>query len=136
MIINEKITIDTQDSVELVNITDMIDDIISENNIENGLINIQTIHTTSNIIINEDEEGLKYDFINFIKNIIPDGNYRHDMIDNNAKSHLMSMIVGCQSQTLTIVDGKLSLGIWQSIFFLEVDGPRCNRCINVTIITQ
>ncbi|MCI5866497.1 MAG: secondary thiamine-phosphate synthase enzyme YjbQ [Methanosphaera sp.] len=136
MIINEKITIDTQDSVELVNITDMIDDIISENNIENGLINIQTTHTTSNIIINEDEEGLKYDFINFIKNIIPDGNYRHDMIDNNAKSHLMSMIVGCQSQTLTIVDGKLSLGIWQSIFFLEVDGPRCNRCINVTIITQ
>lgn len=136
MIINEKITIDTQDSVELVNITDMIDDIISENNIENGLINIQTTHTTSNIIINEDEEGLKYDFINFIKNIIPDGNYRHDMIDNNAKSHLMSMIVGCQSQTPTIVDGKLSLGIWQSIFFLEVDGPRCNRCINVTIITQ
>lgn len=136
MIINEKITIDTQDSVELVNITDMIDDIISENNIENDLINIQTTHTTSNIIINEDEEGLKYDFINFIKNIIPDGNYRHDMIDNNAKSHLMSMIVGCQSQTLTIVDGKLSLGIWQSIFFLEVDGPRCNRCINVTIITQ
>ena len=136
MIINEKITIDTQDSVELVNITDMIDDIISENNIENGLINIQTTHTTSNIIINEDEEGLKYDFINFIKNIIPDGNYRHDMIDNNAKSHLMSMIVGCQSQTLTIVDGKLSLGIWQSIFFLEVNGPRCNRCINVKIITQ
>ena len=93
MIINEKITIDTQDSVELVNITDMIDDIISENNIENGLINIQTTHTTSNIIINEDEEGLKYDFINFIKNIIPDGNYRHDMIDNNAKSQDRKSVV-------------------------------------------
>jgi secondary thiamine-phosphate synthase enzyme len=133
--ITDTIRIDTTQKYELINITSKIEEIIRNNDVNEGLINISTKHTTSSIIINEDEEGLKDDIINVLKQVIPDNNYLHDRIDNNAKSHLMAMLT-TPTQTLPIINGKLSLGTWQSIFFLELDGPRMNRIITISIITN
>lgn len=101
-IINRKIHIDTTDKTQIINITDEIQKIINNENINEALVNIQTKHTTSSIIINEDETGLKHDFIKFINTIIPDDNYEHDMIDNNAKSHLQSMLLN-SNQTIPLI---------------------------------
>lgn len=131
--ITDTIRIDTTQKYELINITSKIEEIIQNNDVNEGLINISTKHTTSSIIINEDEKGLKDDIINVLKQVIPDNNYLHDRIDNNAKSHLMAMLT-TPTQTLPIINGKLSLGTWQSIFFLELDGPRMNRTVNINII--
>jgi secondary thiamine-phosphate synthase enzyme len=133
--ITDTIRIDTTQKYELINITSKIEEIIRNNDVNEGLINISTKHTTSSIIINEDEKGLKDDIINVLKQVIPDNNYLHDRIDNNAKSHLMAMLT-TPTQTLPIINGKLSLGTWQSIFFLELDGPRMNRIITISIITN
>jgi secondary thiamine-phosphate synthase enzyme len=133
--ITDTIRIDTTQKYELINITSKIEEIIRNNDVNEGLINISTKHTTSSIIINEDEEGLKDDIINVLKQVIPDNNYLHDRIDNNAKSHLMAMLT-TPTQTLPIINGKLSLGTRQSIFFLELDGPRMNRIITISIITN
>ena len=84
-------------------------------------------------MINEDEEGLKKDYVKFLEKIVPNDNYLHDRIDNNATSHLKAMLT-TPTQTLPIIDGKISLGTWQSIFFVELDGPRSNRTINIMII--
>ena len=129
----ESITIDSTEKCELINITSHINDIIRENNVESGLVNISTRHTTSGIIINEDESGLKEDIVNVLEEIIPYKNYLHDRIDNNARSHLMATIT-TPTQTLPIVNGRLSLGTWQSIFFLELDGPRLNRKVTISIL--
>lgn len=129
----ESITIDSAEKCELINITSHINDIIRENNVESGLVNISTRHTTSGIIINEDESGLKGDIVNVLEEIIPYKNYLHDRIDNNARSHLMATIT-TPTQTLPIVNGRLSLGTWQSIFFLELDGPRLNRKVTISIL--
>lgn len=129
----ESITIDSAKKCELINITSHINDIIRENNVESGLVNISTRHTTSGIIINEDESGLKEDIVNVLEEIIPYKNYLHDRIDNNARSHLMATIT-TPTQTLPIVNGRLSLGTWQSIFFLELDGPRLNRKVTISIL--
>ncbi|MBQ6218845.1 MAG: YjbQ family protein [Methanosphaera sp.] len=129
----ESINIDTTNKCELINITSHINDIIRENNVESGLVNISTRHTTSGIIINEDESGLKEDIVNVFEDIIPYKNYLHDRIDNNARSHLMATIT-TPTQTLPIVNGRLSLGTWQSIFFLELDGPRLNRKVTISIL--
>ncbi|MBR3214184.1 MAG: secondary thiamine-phosphate synthase enzyme YjbQ [Methanosphaera sp.] len=129
----ESINIDTTNKCELINITSHINDIIRENNVESGLVNISTRHTTSGIIINEDESGLKEDIVNVLEEIIPYKNYLHDRIDNNARSHLMATIT-TPTQTLPIVNGRLSLGTWQSIFFLELDGPRLNRKVTISIL--
>ncbi|RAP53508.1 MAG: hypothetical protein BZ138_00670 [Methanosphaera sp. rholeuAM270] len=133
--IYEEITINTNNKVELINITSRIVEIINSNNVSSGLVNVSTKHTTSSIIINEDEEGLKKDIINLYDEIIPFSNYCHDRIDNNARSHLKSLI-SISNQTLPIINGKLGLGTWQDIFFVEFDGPRKMRKINVTIMGQ
>lgn len=131
--IQEKISINTKNDVELVNITNQINIIIKKHQLSDALINISTKHTTSSIIINEDEEGLKKDIINFYEKIVPEDNYLHNRIDNNARSHLKSLLSD-SNQTIPIVGGRLSLGTWQSIFFLELDGPRKNRTVTITII--
>lgn len=132
-IIHEAISIDTHDNIEIINITGNIKDIIRKYDITNGIISISTKHTTSSIMINEDEEGLKKDYLTFLEKLVPQGNYLHDRIDNNATSHLKAMLT-TPTQSLSIIDGKINLGIWQSIFFVELDGPRQNRSVNVTII--
>lgn len=131
--LHKTITVDTNDGVELINITSKVQDIITSNNIGNALVNISTKHTTTGIIINEDERGLKEDIINLYERLIPFDDYRHDRIDNNARSHLKSLLSN-PNQTLPVIDGRISLGTWQSIFFVELDGPRKGRRIDITII--
>ncbi len=135
MFYHEKIHISTTAKFEIINLTDDIKKIVEESEIEDGLVNISTKHTTSAIIINEDENGLLYDYEELLKEIIPDKDYKHDLIDSNAKSHLMGLLQN-SNQTLPIIGTNISLGIWQSVFFVDFDGPRENREVIVSIIGE
>lgn len=135
MFYHEKIHISTTAKFEIINLTDDIKKIVEESEIEDGLVNISTKHTTSAIIINEDEKGLLYDYEELLKEIIPDKDYKHDLIDSNAKSHLMGLLQN-SNQTLPIIGTNISLGIWQSVFFVDFDGPRENREVVVSIIGE
>ena len=135
MFYHEKIHISTTAKFEIINLTDDIKKIVEESEIEDGLVNISTKHTTSAIIINEDENGLLYDYEELLKEIIPDKDYKHDLIDSNAKSHLMGLLQN-SNQTLPIIGTNISLGIWQSVFFVDFDGPRENREVVVSIIGE
>ena len=92
---------------------------------------IFTRHTTSGLTINENEAGLVSD-METVFEIIPDKSYLHDRIDNNARSHLQSMLLE-HSIVLPISNFRLDLGTWQSVFFVELDGPR-KRNVQVKII--
>ena len=71
-----------------------------------------------------------------LNNLISDKfSYDHDRIDNNARSHLMSFLLS-SSETLPIKNGKLDLGTWQSVFFIELDGPRNNRTVTLTMVGE
>jgi secondary thiamine-phosphate synthase enzyme len=127
--------IDTNLAVELIDITDNVIEEVNKNSIRNGICVISTPHTTTAIIINENEPGLLSDMFNLLNKLVPPGaGYNHDRIDNNADSHLRAMLLG-SSETIPIVNGKLVLGTWQRIFFVELDGPR-QRKANVTLIKQ
>ena len=63
------------------------------------------------------------------------GKKSDDLIDNNAKSHLKSFLLS-SSETIPISNGKLDLGTWQSVFFIELDGPRKDRTVNLTFIND
>ncbi len=134
-VIHECIDITTKNRIELINITIQIISLIHDHDITNGIVNISTKHTTSAIIINEDEENLKMDIKNYLEKVVPKDNYHHDRIDNNASSHLRALLLS-PSETLPIIDGYLNLGTWQSIFFIELDGPRAIRNVNITIIGE
>lgn len=133
MFYHQKIHITTKKEFEIVNITDNVKKIVDECNVEDGLVNISTKHTTTAVVINEDEHGLLDDYERLMQYLIPNMKYNHDRIDNNAKSHLMSILQNA-NQTIQLIDTNLSLGIWQSILFVDFDGPRKNREVIVSVI--
>ena len=133
--LTEIMELKTIERVQIVDITREVDAAIAESGIRRGLVNIYSKHSTSALFINENESGLLEDYLNLIEKLVPTGdNYRHDRIDNNADSHLRSFILG-NNETVPIKSGSMDLGTWQSVFFLDMDGPR-NRKINITIMGE
>ena len=133
---NLEFKLDTHKNFEIIDITSKINGLIANSKINNGIVNIFSKHSTSAICVNENELGLLDDLEFMLANIVSDKfRYKHDNIDNNARSHLKSFLLS-SSESIPVLDGKLNLGIWQSVFFIELDGPRQSRVINVTIIGE
>jgi len=130
----KEITFPTSKEIELVNITSKVEKILEESEVKEGICILFAPHATGMLIINEDEPGLKEDILQSLQRIIPKkANYRHDEIDDNAFSHILSALIGTE-KVIPIKNGRLQLGTWQEIFFVETDGPRERRRVVVTII--
>ncbi|MGB9833530.1 MAG: secondary thiamine-phosphate synthase enzyme YjbQ [bacterium] len=121
--------INTSASQELVDVTDQVEKVVRSSKIENGICHVHSEHTTSGIIVNENEPGLIQDFLKLLSSWVPRTGWSHGV---NAHAHLKSLIIG-NSRTLPVFQGSLNLGTWQSVFFLEMDGPR-RRQVIVTVI--
>ena len=131
MIIQKTLKINTHKNFEIIDITSQINDLID---IESGIVSVFSKHSTSAVVVNENEEGLLNDLEFILNSLIPEEfSYEHDRIDNNARSHLKSFLLS-SSESLPIKDSKLDLGTWQSVFFIELDGPRSARTITLTIM--
>jgi secondary thiamine-phosphate synthase enzyme len=129
-----EIRINTKRRREIVNITEEIQKFVNESKINNGICLVYSTHATSAIIINENESGLLEDIIRKINEDYPiEKEWLHNRIDDNADAHLASTFIG-PSVTIPIKDGKLCLGTWQDIFFLELDGPRIGRKIIIEVL--
>ena len=127
---SNSLKINTNKKFEIIDITSKINESID---IEEGIISIFSKHSTSAIVVNENERGLLKDFESTLDNLITDKfSYQHDRIDNNARSHLKSFLLS-SSECLPIKNGRLDLGTWQSVFFIELDGPRANRTVTLTM---
>jgi len=137
--------IKTTVDLELINITKRIREIIEPIKVHNGFLNIFSKHTTLAIVVNEDEELLKKDVINFFQKISrSDKEYLHDNLElrkncpkdepKNASGHLKCILLQ-PSQQIPIIEGKLQLGTYQEIFAVETSGPR-EREIIVQVIGE
>ena len=130
----KEITFPTSKEIELINITSKVEKILEESEVKEGICILFAPHATGMLIINEDEPGLKEDILQSLQRIIPKkANYRHDEIDDNAFSHILSALIGTE-KVIPVKNGRLQLGTWQEIFFVETDGPRERRRVVVTII--
>lgn len=131
MIIQKSLKLNTSKNFEIIDIASAINDLID---VDNGIISIFSRHSTTAIVVNENEMGLLNDFEFMLENLVQDKfTYEHDRIDNNARSHLKSFLLS-SSECLPIRNSRLDLGTWQSVFFVELDGPRSNRTLSLTII--
>lgn len=140
VVISKSLKLNSSSKFQIIDITSdivaILNEINNENKINEGIVNIFTKHSTSAICVNENEKGLLNDFEKVLKDLVKEkDNYKHDFIDNNAASHIRAFFLG-SSETIPIVDGRLDLGTWQSIFFIELDGPRSNRTIDLTFIGE
>ncbi|MFA4647113.1 secondary thiamine-phosphate synthase enzyme YjbQ [Pyrococcus kukulkanii] len=118
------VRVTTSKEIEIIDITEKIREIVGKSGVEDGIVVVFTRHTTAGIIINENESGLISDLEKTLEKLIPKGaGYSHDRVDNNAHSHLRAIILG-SSVVIPVENGRLALGTWQSVLFVELDGPR------------
>jgi secondary thiamine-phosphate synthase enzyme len=103
-------------------ITHAVENALGELTSGDGLCTIITPHTTTAISVNENADpDVPRDLTKALRAMIPDVDFRHD--EGNSDAHLLSMIIGT-SLTWPYRNGKLVLGRWQGIYFIELDGPR------------
>jgi secondary thiamine-phosphate synthase enzyme len=113
-----------------------IKDVVTTSGINNGFVTVTSQHTTTAIVINENEERLVEDVKTFLKRLIPPGNkYLHNDIaqrdcppdePENAHAHLAAMLLG-SSEVIALSEGELQLGQYQSVMLYELDGPRSRK---------
>ncbi len=126
----ETIAVKTKEQMQFVDITQMVRDCLRKHPILNGVLLLNTLHTTAVLFINEFQAALIEDMKRVLAHLIEDnGDYRHDdprfsdCTRNNAGSHLRSMLLA-HTVALPIRAGEVVLGRWQSIIFAELDGPQ------------
>ena len=125
---NKELKITTQNRYQLVDVTNEVEKIVSEGGVRDGLCLVFLPHSTAAIILTENEEGLKKDWLVVLRKFVSGFDFLHDQIDNNADSHILSGLLG-QGKTLPIENNKLIRGTWQQIFLVELDGPRERRVV-------
>ncbi len=124
---------ETTSPVQIIDITADVKSALASSGLQTGIVTLITQHTTAFVNINENEAKLLEDMVTFLKRLVPkDGNYLHNNapVDgrDNAHSHLMGLFMN-SSETIPFDAGRLLLGSWQSIFLVELDGPRQKRGI-------
>lgn len=138
--LSRSISIRTGAPLEILDITPAVKKELDSMRLRTGFVVITTRHTTTGLCINENCERLKEDMKDFLLRLAPQGkDYRHDheTIDgrNNAHSHLLSMFLRT-SEIVPVDEGQMALGTWQTIFFIEMDGPRGERHVTLTAIGE
>lgn len=132
------LTFKTEKRYQLIKITPLINKLVAESGIQEGLCFISPMHITASIFINDDEPGLHQDFLDWLEKLAPyDPNgYRHNLTgEDNADAHLKRTIMGRET-IVAITEGKLDLGTWEEIFYGEFDGQRPKKVIvKITGIT-
>ena len=140
----EVFTLQTSDSISIVNLNPLLQQAIANSNINNGFVIVSSRHTTTAICINEYEERLLEDIRAWLAKLAPqDASYLHNDIHlrdcppdepENAHSHLMAMLLG-SSETIPFTNGPLMIGQWQSVMLFDLDGPR-ERTVNIQVIGE
>lgn len=129
----------TNEKFELINVTDRINEIVSKSGVKNGVVHLQSLHTTASVFINEWQDALLHDFKTLLEKMVTkESGWRHDdpaysdCERQNAVSHLRGLMLG-HSVSLQVRNTKVLLGTWQSIILAELDGPR-NRSVSVQVM--
>lgn len=123
----ELIELSTRERNVLHEITDEVARIVERSGLDEGIVVLQSLHTTAGLTINENADpDVRHDFVAKLGQLIPQQEpyYRH--AEGNSDSHLKTSYVG-PSLTVIVSEGRLVLGTWQGIYFCEWDGPRRRR---------
>jgi secondary thiamine-phosphate synthase enzyme len=141
---SEVLRVKTRRRLEFIDITERVVGCVARSGIGHGLVNVQTRHTTTAIVVNENEPLLLEDLGEILARWAPaDLGYRHDDLEirtvnlvpgerPNGDAHARSLPVGT-SESLNIVGGSIHLGRWQRVFLVELDGPRA-REVSITVV--
>jgi secondary thiamine-phosphate synthase enzyme len=128
-VFSKTFTVNTDERTQLVNLTDDIRSMVESAGVEDGYVQVSSLHTTAGLFINEWQDALLVDIKSMLERMVPrEDYYRHndpeysDCDRHNSDSHLRNVVLG-HSLSVPIAQGKLVLGQWQSLIMAEFDGP-------------
>jgi secondary thiamine-phosphate synthase enzyme len=140
------IAIASERPTQFVDLTEQLERFVADSGIRLGLLNVQTLHTTTAIVVNEHEPLLLADFATLLEEVAPSHSaYLHDDIAvrtvnvtlgerPNGHAHCRALLLP-PSVCLNVIDGRLQLGRWQRVFFVDLDGPR-SRQVSVVLFGE
>jgi secondary thiamine-phosphate synthase enzyme len=135
---NTTLEFNTKQTLDFTDITEKVENFVKESGIKDGLANVQILHTSAALMVNENEPLLLEDFKKNIENSAKSSEkYKHDnfeertvnMCNNeciNGHSHCKAIHLPV-NVALNIINGKPQLGRWQRIFLVELDRPRLRK---------
>ena len=141
-----RIHVTTTYPTEFIDLTDRLERLVADAGLRFGILNVQTLHTTTAIVVNEHEPLLLADFQSLLEAAAPVGRtYQHDdtsartvnLTDAerpNGHAHCRALLLP-PSVCLNVAGGRLLLGRWQRVFLAELDGPR-EREISVIVFGE
>lgn len=133
----------TERAVQFIDLTELVAERVRRSGIREGMVTVQSRHTTAAVLVNENEPLLLQDFEDLLERWAPAGaRYRHNDLEArekppadekpNGHAHARALLLGV-SVCLNVAEGEVDLGEWQSIFLLELDGPR-KRSFSVQVL--
>jgi secondary thiamine-phosphate synthase enzyme len=130
---SEDLVVQTSLPIQFIDVTGMLAERLRALGFRDGVLHVQTRHTTTGLVLNENEPLLLGDLQRTLERLVPDRpDYAHDDIERrgmpadepkNAAAHCRALLLP-GSQSLIVRGGELQLGRWQSLFLVELDGPR------------
>ncbi len=129
-VLTDYLHLTTKKRKEIVNITHEVNEVVKKSGVKEGLVLVNAMHITASVFINDEESGLKQDFIAWLEKIAPEypGYKHHQTGEDNADAHLKRTIMG-REVVVAITGGELDFGPWEQIFYGEFDGQRKKRIL-------
>lgn len=142
------VSVSAQERLGFVDLTAELETVIERADLTDGLCIAFCRHTTCGLLINEWEDGAQEDLIRRLHVLVPErAYYAHDDLSRrtqnlvpderaNGRSHVLQMLIGGNSQSIPVANGRPLLGRWQRLFLLELDEPKPRDIIFQTVGTR
>ncbi len=123
----ETFNVRSNQSIEFIEITSQVQDLLRHEDRGNGLAYVFIPHTTAGVTINENADPtVAQDMIADLQRLIPSRQPYYAHLEGNSASHFMTSLIG-SSVIVPVEGGQIALGTWQGIFLCEFDGPRTRK---------
>jgi len=132
-VVNQSIEFSTKGEIDFIDLSEKVQRVVSKSEVRNGIAHVFAPHATGVIVLTEHDWNLLEDIKSVLENLLPKrASYRHP---SNAHSHLRSMFLP-PDRTLPVIDGKLVLGTWQSLLFVETDVHPRRRTVIIQVLGE
>jgi secondary thiamine-phosphate synthase enzyme len=127
----------TEGNGHIVDVTDGVARIVATSGVERGLVTVFAVGATVAVTTMEYEPGGVTDLQRLLDRLIPaEGEYEHNRLnrDTNSHAHQRAALIG-PSETIPVLDGRLTLGTWQQIVLIDFDDRPRERTITVHVLS-
>ncbi|MDH5733545.1 MAG: secondary thiamine-phosphate synthase enzyme YjbQ [Candidatus Bathyarchaeota archaeon] len=137
-VITKQLSLNTRGEGDMLDVTRNVAEAVGESNLKNGIVTVFVPGSTGALTTIEFEPGLLMDLPDILERVAPKSlAYEHEKRwhDGNGHSHVRAALIG-PSITVPFVNGRLTLGTWQQIVFMELDVRRRSRNLVLQIIGE